>query len=182
MANQKKFKAQNLKSILTVVLVFVALGAGAAFYFGIENLRAYATEVDKRTQDATASSTQIDQLQRLKTEIAQNQSLIDRANTIFSTPDNYQSQALTDIKNHADQAGLSIASTQFGTSDSNAATRTITIKLNAPVSYTKLITFFNGIENNIPIMQVSSATLTHVEAGNSDSVTVGDIEISMSVK
>jgi len=46
MKPKKQFSPQNLRALLSVVLVLVVLGGGALFYWGMGLIKAYAIEVD----------------------------------------------------------------------------------------------------------------------------------------
>ncbi len=172
---------QSLKTILIILLIVVAGGLGALFYFGLNGIKQYAIEVNHRTDDAAASEKQVEELQVLKRRLAQSQLLIGKANQLSATQENFQAQALTDIRAIADHAGVSIASTQFSAATEDGG-HSLIIKLNSPVSYRKLITFFDGIESNLPKMQITSVTLGHVTGGSADSVKTENINIKLTVK
>lgn len=174
--------AQGLKGVLIVVMILVIIAFAGTFYLGLQTLRSYSTEVNHRLLDADASGEQIKELQLLKNQLAQSQALVDKANSLFATQDSYQSQALTDIQTHANRAGLTIASTQFDANDNGLGTRIVTVKIAEPVSYSKFVTFLEGIESNLPKMQVSSVTLSHIAGGGNDAVAASDIKISISVR
>lgn len=178
----KASKAQSLQKFLTALLVLIVIAFAGSFYVSLQALRDYAIEVNHRLQDADASGQQIQELQTLKSQLSQSQTLVDKANSLFATADNYQSQILTDINNRASAAGVSVASTEFDGSGANTSQRVVTVKLNEPVTYSRFIAFLSGIESNVPKMQVSSVTLGHVAGGNSESVTVSDIKITISVR
>ena len=178
---KKEFKPQNLRSILATLLIVLLLGGGAAFYWGLGIVREYAATVNQRLADAEASGAQIQELQTLKNQLAQSNSLVKKANQLFATPASYQSRVLADLKNYADSAGLSITDTSFSPANESAS-HSITITLEEPVSYTKLITFLNNVESSIPKLQVSSITLGQATGGNADSVDVEDIKINISVR
>ena len=176
------FTPQKLKTLLIGLFVLLVLGLGGLFYLSLNEFKDYALKVNHRTQDAEASAQQVQQLQSLKGQIADSQQLIAKANQLFSTPENYQTQALTDIRAIAATSGVSISGTEFNDSDNPNGQKIMTVKLASPVSYKKIIAFFHGIEGNIPKMQVSSATLSHVSGGNSDSVSVEEIKIKLTVR
>lgn len=181
-ASKTKSKAERLKKVLIGVLVVVVVAFAGTFYVSLQILREYATEVNRRLQDADASGSQVQQLQTLKNQLSQSQVLVDKANSLFATQDNYQSQILTDIRNHASAAGVSVASTEFDPESDGTNQRAVTVKLGEPVEYSKFVAFLSGIESNVPKMQVSSVTLGHIPGGSSESVTVGDIKINISVR
>ena len=175
---KKQFKSQNLRTLLLLVLAIVALAGAAIFYIGLGIVKEYSVEVNQRLVDADASGKQIEELQTLKSQLAQSNSLVEKANQLFSTPSDYRARTLTDIKNYADAAGLSLESTKFD----DASEQTVVVKLTPPVSYAKLVTFLSNIESNLPKLQVSSLSLGNAEGGNTDSVEVGEIKIDISVR
>ena len=178
MKPKKQFKPQDLRTLLSLVFAIIVLGGSALFYFGLSMLGDYSAQVNQRLADADASGKQIDELQTLKSQLSQSTSLVEKANQLFTTPDAYRSRTLSDLKNYADAAGLSIESTNF---DDNSG-QTVTVELAAPVSYAKLITFLSNVESNLPKFQVSSISLRHSSDGGADSVEVGEIKIGISVR
>jgi len=177
MQPKKQFRPANLRALLGVLLAVIILGGAALFYWGLSAVRDYAGEVNQQITNAQGSSKQLDDLRLLKSKLAQSSSLIEKANQMFSTPEAYQAQALTDIKRHADAAGLTITSTSF-----EADSSTATVTLRDPVSYTRLITFLSNIESNLPKLQVSSLTLAPPDNGNSGNVKTSEIKIDISVR
>jgi len=181
MATKQSSKPQTLRGILFVALLIVVAGGLGLFYLGLNEVRQYATEVNHSIADAEASNLQVQQLQSLRSQLSQSEALITKANQMFATNESYQNQAITDTRNYANAAGLSIAKISF--SDAVAGVSpTMTVSLKAPVSYTKMIRFLDGIEGNIPKMQVSNIGLSHVNGGNTDSVTVDDIKITIATR
>lgn len=180
MNNKKSFTPQSLRAVLSTLLVIVIIGGGALFYFGLGMLRDYSIEVNQTLADASASASQVDELQRLKSQLAQSTSLTDKANQIFSTPQAYQSQALSDVQNYAAASGVRIANTNF--EDASSGTYVMTLTLRQPVSYKSLITFLHNLEGNLPKLQVTSISLGHVAGGNADSVKTGEIKIGIAVR
>jgi hypothetical protein len=176
----KGIKPQGVRVLLSIILTLVIAGGGAVFYFGLTMVQEYSVEVNNRLVDAEASGAQIQQLQSLRQQIAQNESLIAKADRVFATPANYQAQALVDLRAYANQTGLSIRSTDFD--DPSTGTYSVTVRLNSPVSYPELIQFITLIEGNLPKMQVASIDLEQVQGGDATSVDVGDIKINISVR
>lgn len=174
--------AKKLKNVLIFILIMVIAGLGGTFYLGLQQLKEYSTKVSHRLLDADASGKQLQELQLLKNQLAQSQELVAKADGLFAPQDNYQPQALSDIRNNADRAGISIASTEFDSGEQAGNTRIVTVKLSEPISYKKFLAFLEGIESNLPKMQVRSVTLSHVPGGGNDSVAVSDIKISVSVR
>lgn len=181
MATKQALKPQALRSTLVVVLILIIAGGAGLFYLGLNEIRTFATEVNLTVADADASGTQVQSLQKLKAQLAQSDTLIAKANQMFATPASYQDQAITDVQNYARAAGLSVAKTSIeeATPGTNPA---VIVSFKTPVTYSKLIKFLNGIEGNMPKMQVSSIGLNHVNGGGADSVKVDDIKITIAVR
>jgi hypothetical protein len=176
---KKEFKPQTLRVILGVMFAIIILGGGGLFYLGLGLLRDYATEVDHKLIDADASGQQISELQTLKNQLSQNNSLVEKANQIFANPSTYQSQALSDIRKYADASGLTISSTNF---DSTAGTYAMTITLKQPVSFKNLVGFLNNIEGSLPKLQVTSIALGQAGGSGPDGIRAGDIKIGIAVQ
>ena len=180
MANQT-LKPQSLRAVLVFVLIMVIAGGLGLFYLGLNEIRTFAVEVNHSVADAEASNGQVQALQTLKGQLAQSEALIAKANQMFATPASYQNQAITDTRNYAAAAGISIAKVDFEPIVPGI-NPTMTVSLKAPVSYKKLLQFLDNIEGNIPKMQVSSIGISHVNGGRSDSVTVDDIKIMIATR
>jgi Tfp pilus assembly protein PilO len=177
---KQPFNPQALRGLLVVVLIVIMSGGAGLFYIGLNQIREYALEVNHAAADATASNDQVQSLQALKGQLAQSQELIAKANQMFATPGNYQSQANTDIHTYANAAGLTVTKTSF--EEVPGADPIMTVSLKAPVSYSKLIHFLDGVEGNIPKMQVSAISINHVVNGNADSVAVDDIKLMIATR
>jgi hypothetical protein len=180
MKQKQQFRPSNLRTILAVLLVVISVGGGALFYWGLTIVRDYAVTVNQRAVDAVASSKQVQELQVLKNQLTQSDSLISKANQLFASPTSYQAQVLNDVRAYAGAAGLSIANTSFPNT-SETGTYSIVLTFKAPVSYSKLITFLNNVEGNLPKLQVSEITLGYVNGG-ADSVQVGEVKIQVAVR
>lgn len=166
---------------MSFLLVAIAAGSAALFIFALDGVRDYSKEVNHRREDAEASLQQISGLQALKGKLSESESLVGKANLLFATQDNFQGQALTDIRNYANAADLTVANTKFESGDDGAQTVVVSFE-ESSVSYSKLIHFLENIEGNVPKMQVSSLPLTHIKGGGANSVEVKDIKIRIYVR
>lgn len=174
-------KATSLRSVLAFVFVIVLLAGGAVFYFGFQEVTTYAVKVNHKLIDAEASSDRIAGLQLLKSQITQDEGLIKKADSIFATADNYQSQAIKDVERYAKLSKVSIASTTFDDGQLDATGRSFTVTLESPTSYSSLIRFLKGIEGNIPKLQVRQLIIGHSDQ-NPSQVTVNNIQITIAVR
>jgi Tfp pilus assembly protein PilO len=178
---KQTFKPQALRTVLFVTFVIVIVGGLGLFYLGLSEVRKFAVEVNHSIADAAASNVQVQALQGLKSQLAQSEALIAKANQMFATPASYQNQAIADTRNYAIASGLTIEKISFDDVIAGSSP-TMTVGLKAPVSYSKLIRFLDGIEGNVPKMQVSNIGINHVNGGGADSVAVDDIKITIATR
>lgn len=173
-------KPQGVRTILSIILVLTVLGGGALFYLGLVTVKDYSSEVNNRLIDADASEAQIRQLQALRQQINQNETLIAKADKVFATPANYQAQALNDVRNYANQTGVSIRSIDFD--DPSSGSYTMIVRLNSPTNYQSLIQFITLIEGNLPKLQLTELDLKRGPIAVKGSVTVNELKINVSVR
>lgn len=178
---KQTFKASNLRALLAFLLIAVVIGGGALFYYGLGIVRDYSVEVNHRLKDADASGRQVQQLQFLKNQLAQSESLISKADKLFATPGAYQGQVLTDLRSYANKTGLSIESTDFS-NPAETGEYSVAVTLRQPVSYRNLIQFLEYVETSLPKLQVSAIELSPASNASADSVSVGTIKINVSVR
>lgn len=177
MNNVKKFGPKELRGILIAIL-FTALVCGAgAYYLGLGMVRDYSKEVNQRLVDAEASGSQLDKLQALKSQLAQSNLLINKADLLLAPADSHQAQVLSDLKRYADLSSVSIESTNFESKDGNYAVK---VKLRSPAPYRNLISFLDLVEGNLPKMQVKNMSISR--SGNGGNVSVQEIKIGVSVR
>jgi len=182
-------KASSLKKLLGFLLVLVTIGVAGGFYLGLHEVRTFSIDVSHVVADSQASGNTISELQQLKQSLSQSEALVTKANQMFSTNANYQSQALTDVRKYASNAGITISNTDFEAGSDAAPSapvpangKAFTIKLQSPVSYAKLLQFIANIEGNLPKMQIMGLKVNRVASGTSDQVEVGDIKITISTR
>jgi hypothetical protein len=177
------FKATAFQKLLITTFILVIGGTAALFYMGLQTIREYAVEVTHTTEDATASAKQVEQLQALRQQLAQATSLVDKANQIYATPDNYQSLTISALQRYADTANVSISNTDFAPADEQSGeTRKVTITFSNPVSFENLTRFLQLVEGSMPKMQVTKLIITRPTTPTGDSVTVDPIDINISVR
>lgn len=174
------------KLLIFFVCIVVALTA-AGFYFGLMEVRKLAIQVNNKVEDAKASGDQIDELRRLQQTLTQSDSLVQKANRMFSTEASFTSDVVRDLERYASVAGVSIVNRNFVESSEVTASGTspqrfIRISLAQPVSYAKLLRFIQLIEGNLPKMQINTMTISRPDQTSGDTVIVGDITIGVSVR
>lgn len=180
MARNTSLKPQGVRTLLSVVLAIAIVGGGALFYLGLTTVKEYSAQVNNRLIDADASEAQVRQLQLLRQQINQNETLIAKADRVFSSPSDYQAQSLNDVRSYANQTGVSIRSIDF--EDPSSGSYSMTVRLNSPVNYQSLIRFITLIEGNLPKMQLTSIDIKRGTSSAKDSVTVNEIKIKVSVR
>lgn len=180
--NQKKsLTPQSVRSLLGFLLFVLIAGGAAIFYFGLEQLKDYSVKVNQELAAADAAEKQVDNLRALKSALADSTNLIAKADSLFSTPATYRAQLDTDIKNHAAAAGVSIDGVAFDDAGASQGRYLATVQLNKTVDYEKFIKFLDGIETNIPKMQVDSLTINRVET-DKNAVAVSNLQLKVAVR
>lgn len=184
---KKGLKATTMRTVLIFLIVILIIGGAGGFYLGLQQVQSYAVEVSHTAADAHASERNIDDLQQLKQNLAESETLVAKANQLFATDASYQSQALKDIQKYASSAGITIVNTNFDSSadsgtPSGLSGHNFVISIQSPVSYSKLITFLDSIEGNLPKMQVVSVDLSRATGGGEDTVSSGDIKIAIATR
>lgn len=176
-------KATSLRKGLIFILIAVIIGTAAGFYYGLQRVRDYAVQVSNTVSDAEASGGQIDQLRQLQQTLEQSDELIAKADSIFATDATYQTRAITDLERYASEAGIDIASTEFPSDATTPPnTRAVTVSLQQPLSYERLLRFLELVEGNLPKMQVANITVSRPDQPNGDAVLVSDITINVSTR
>lgn len=182
---KSEMKASSVRKFLTVLLVLVIAGAIGGFYYGLQQVRSFAIEVNHSLADASASGKQIDELRILKSTLAESESLVAKANSLFATNDTYQAQALKDIQKYASLYGLTVTNTDFDPDQPPITTvngRAFEITLQSPLSYSNLLKFLDAIEGNLPKMQIVSINLSRPTPPVSNTVASQAITIVISTR
>lgn len=186
MKNQKKLQAVTVRNILAAALVIIIIGSGVGFYFGLQLVKAYALEVTHAVTDSHASGQNIQELSNLKKQLADGQGLVAKADALFATPATYQTQALKDISKYANDAGISISSIDSAQPAVGAVAGTPSysevITIQSPVSYAKFIQFLDGIEGNLPKMQITGITIGRPSKASGDQITTDKITVTVSTR
>jgi hypothetical protein len=185
----KNNQATTTRNILSAVLVIVIIGSAVGFYFGLQIIKNYALEVTHAVTDSHASGTNIQELNQLKQQLAAGQGLVAKADSLFSTPATYQTQALKDISKYAGEAGLSISSIDSGKPAEPAKGTAVpvsdyseVITIQSPVSYAKFLQFLDAIEGNLPKMQITGITIGRPTISSGDQITTDKITITVSTR
>lgn len=178
----KQFTPKQLRTLLSVLLALIFIGAVALFYFGNSALKDLSEKVSKTTIDAEASEKKLQNLQSLKQQIAQSSALIAKADQMFAPIDTYQSQVIGDLKAYAQRDSITISGTQFEDDKSNPERKIVSVAIDDAIAYDSLVKFLHDIENNVPKMQVISLSLERPATGVGSNVKVSNFKLSVAVK
>jgi hypothetical protein len=178
---KESMKATSLRTLLIVVILLLIAGSAGAFYYGLQRVRDFAEEVARTSADANASGDQIDKLQELKNDLAESETLVNKANQVFSTPQAYQADALKAVQKYAGAYGLTVSNTNFDV-QSPAGAKAFVITLASPADYESFLRFLNAIEGNVPKMQVTSLKVERPDSGSGSEIKIGDISITIATR
>lgn len=181
MKQKKSLTPQNIRSLLGFLLFVLIAGGGAIFYFGLQQLKDYSSEVDQELAVADANEKRIDGLRALKSALSDSTNLIAKADSLFSAPATYKGQVETDIRNHAAAAGISVDAVTFDDAAATQGRYLVTVELKKTVDYEKFIKFLDGIETNIPKLQVDSLTINRVET-DKNAIAVSNLKLKVAVR
>jgi hypothetical protein len=180
--------AASLRLILSIFLfVIIALGI-LLFSFAYSKLKDAAVDVSHSVADASASQNNLQNLQKLKQDLAAKQDVVTRAENIVaeSRSYEYQNQIINDLNDYAARAGLSITTIDFSSAQAGTGPTTtpgtaapatpsttingvkstfVSVTLKNPVNYTGVLRFLKSIEQNLTKMQVSNIGLSKADDG-----------------
>lgn len=175
-------KPTTFRILLIVSLLVIAAAGVGSFVFGHQEIVKYAEETRKLNTEAQASSNELQALSSLKSKLDNSKSDVKRAEQIVSTSKkyHYQDQIVSDIENHANSAGIKIASIDFSANESKSSSSssssssstnakkpapdgfksvTATVNLSNPVSYEQAYIFLRSLEQGLFRMQISNLAL-----------------------
>lgn len=173
---KSSMKATSLRSLLVLLVLLVIGGIAAGFYYGLGRVKEYAVEVSHTNADARAAEQQVGELQKLKTTLANSESLVKKANQLFATESTYQTRAIQDVQRYANRAKITITDTSFPEAQQSSDSHTLTISIGSPTTYSNFIRFLESIESNLPKMQVTGITVSRV---SDSTIAVEDINIKI---
>lgn len=171
--------ALKLRIILIIGLVLLIAGVGAGAWWMQNILATYVVATDHAKIDAQVASQQLERLRFLESELKEKKDIVERADQIAATANNYQyqDQIVKDLTVYANRNGIAIAGFNFtatagqGAQGPSGTTRTsFTVALNGPLEFSRFMQFLRDIENNLTKLQVTSLALSPDE-GNPKMVT-----------
>ena len=186
----KSLKATSTRNLLSFLMIIVLVGAVGGFYYGLQGLKAYALDVSHSVADANASGKNIEQLGALKQALSEREALVAKANSLFTTPNAYQSQVLKDLQKYAADTGVTISNTEFDKQAAGGATaatgaansHSVAVTIGTPVSYAKLLKFLEALEGNLPKLQVTGVSLSRPSVTSGDLVASEKITITVATR
>ncbi len=184
---KKGMPASSFQKLLIFFICVVIALTAAGFYYGLTEVRKLAVQVNNKVEDSRASGDQIDELRRLQQTLTQSDTLVQKANRMFTTESAFTSDAVRDLEKYAAVSGVRIENQKILEAGevqgaSSATDRFIRISLVQPVSYAGLLRFVQLIEGNLPKMQINTLTISRPDRPVGDNVTVGEITIGVSVR
>lgn len=199
--------ATKFRIILTIGMLLIIVVGSAGFLASKDWLKSYAVDVSKQRVDANASDGNLETLQVIQQELAQQQNVLTKANLLKSTNEFPEFQIVDIVSKTASENKISVASFAYidgsqPASGGGAATPApsttpaspegapaaassgkkvgITVTLGTPVKLQRLLQFMYDIEQNVPKMQISGVSLTPADKGSG--VNVDPLTIEMFVK
>jgi len=196
--------ATSLRLALSVSLFAIALLAGGLFYFADGQLHGVAVNVSHALVDASTSQNNVQVLQQIERQLADDKDVIARAKSIVADSQSYQyqDQIVGDLNKYAGKSGIPITNIAFsnGSSTSSAPatnktqttspqaaapsgvkTTSVSVTLENPVGYQNFLKFLRYIEDNLTKMQVQKISLSK-GTGSGDDVASDVLTIQVYVR
>lgn len=207
MKKASRLSAQKLRLLLIASIVAILALASVGFYFARTQLVDFAATVRQSTELAKTSDANISTLETLKTKLAQDKEIVDRAQQVVADSKSYayQDQIIKDLNEYARQSGVTISGYTFGSTPGAAETTApaapatvpttggaapvpapaaapkstiVSVSVKSPVKYASMMKFLHLIEQNLTKMQLSGISLTKDETSPSDiSVSALNVEV-----
>lgn len=199
--------ASLLRLILSGSLFLSTIVAGGGFVYVQEMLKKYAVEVSHKRIDAAASNGNIQSLERIKTDLENNQDVSLKAQALKATNELPQFTIVENVTMHATNNNIKITNFDFtdagktaplsgattpqpSTSPSQTAQTpsttttptpakyvSISVTIETPVNYANFLQFLHDLEQNVPKMQVQGVSLTPATSGSSITSTALTIQM-----
>lgn len=185
--------AARLRLILIVVIFLVIAAVAGGFLFAHRSLTGYAAQISQLNADADSGDQNIATLRTLENRLDMERATIESARSVVADNATFAERVVSDITRIAAQSGVTITSLEYvdsgtpssGSSAAPAPTPTtpsapgqatttaptginkksISVAVESPIDYTKLMTFIRNIEANRLKLQISTVSLTK-EDGN----------------
>lgn len=163
--------AVKLRLVLIIGLVLMLAGVGVGVWWMQGMLATFVTTTDHAKIDAQMAQQQVERLRKLELDLAAKKDIVERADQIAATANNYQyqDQIVRDLETYANRSGIVISGFNFsgqgGGEGPGGTTRTaFTLTLAGPLQFDTFMQFLRDIENNLTKLQVSSLALSPDES------------------
>jgi uncharacterized protein (UPF0333 family) len=198
--------ATKLRLLLSISIALLIAAMIGSFLFIHSKLNTYASEISALNADAQSGDANIQTLKTVQERLdAEKRTIVD-ARSIVAESANFSDVAISNISRIAKDTGVNITSFEFADSSSNASTtptsattpaaatpgtadagapataasgitkRVVTVTIESPLPYNKLMDFIRRIETNDLKMQLSSVSMAKGE-GNNVSTQTFSIEV-----
>ena len=150
-----------------IVLLVVSIGAGV--YFTHQKISQYVVEVDHLKIDSEINQQGIENAQKLRKALDENQDSVARAQAIVADTKyyEYQDQIVKDIGSYAAASNITVLGFDFSTATGKTSsikgvkTMIANITLQSPVQYTNYLKFLKLVERNLTKMQVTQVDIAN---------------------
>lgn len=184
MIKDRPFTAIQLRLLLSLSMFVIALLVSVGFTFVNSQLKNYAVEVSHVAADANASRDNLQNLQKIETQLEDDQDIVQKTNSIVAESQSYQyqDQIITDINDYASRAGIGVTDINFSSQTaatpsasaptspvvvpSGVKSSSVVLTLKNPINYDNLLRFIRSIEQNLTKMQVSRINLSKDSVSN----------------
>jgi type II secretory pathway component PulM len=149
--------------------VFIAGG----FYWTQDWLNEYAASINANKTASTPTEISPSDLAALQTKLNEQRTAVDKANNITALSGDYNSRTQQDINKYAATTGIKV--TDYGPTKAPAKqistsalvggvkANYVSVTIQNPVAYNKLIKFINAVETNLPKMRLTGVNISRVE-------------------
>lgn len=194
MKKKHQFNARDLRALLIALLVIVLSASGAIFYFGYQHIQELSADAKSTAEKVGSSNSNLQTIIQTKKILNQNQDIIAKAAAIAASGSSNTDQVSTEINRIADAAGVTVSGIDSGNqSEQNqpslgnrpvsqpSPSRSLTVTLQDPVSYSNLLNFLYGIEHSSLQIDISGVNLS-VNSNNRSSGQVNVEPLTIEVK
>lgn len=210
MSKGKAINAIVFRRILIALFAAMILGAIGLVMFGMNLLRTTAADVNSVVTQSTTLNQTNSQTVREWNELERNKDVVERVSQIVAESKSYayQDVIVRDLNSFADKAGIKITNftfTQEGrTSGSRSSassggsadtpqppissatgglkTTSVSITIETPVDYNRLLSFIHYVEQNLTKMQVASISLSRASDEQPGMVTPDSLTVEVYIR
>lgn len=183
--------ASRLRAVLLVSVVLIIVAITGGFLYAQRNLSGYATQISTMNANAQSGDANIQTLRGLQSRLEQERLTIASARSIVADSATFSDQAVSDITRIAAESKVNITGFEFIESASNGATtpatptttpgagaqpspaatgsvtkKVVSVTLESPLPYAKLMDFIRRIETNDLKMQFAGVNMAKEQGSN----------------